>query len=125
MFVCKNFFLFHGKVSSLGKVLLPILDGTSCQPIAAFEPHISSVPYVVVHLSYLLSHSTIEKLIVYKSTHFYLNNTRNFILLFINKKWFYFFPSSSGMHQSHHLVGCHVTDNNSFLISFFKYFALL
>ena len=28
------------------------------------------------------------------------------------------FFSSSGMHQSHHLVGCHVTDSNSLLNSF-------
>ena len=40
----------------------------------------------------------------------------NFILLFINQKWFYFFFSSSDMHKFHHLVECYVTDINSLLI---------
>ena len=34
------------------------------------------------------------------------------------------FFSSSGMHQSHHLVGCQATDTNSLLIYIFKCFAL-
>ena len=47
----------------------------------------------------------------------------NFILLFIHQKCFYFFLSfflfsSSDMHQSHYLVGCHSTGINFFLIFF-------
>lgn len=42
----------------------------------------------------------------------------NFILLFINQKWFFFFFSSSSMHQSHHLVKCLPTGINSLLTSF-------
>ena len=47
------------------------------------------------------------------------------MLPFINYKWFYFMSksksktfSSTGMHQSHHLVVCHATVIKTFLISF-------
>ena len=48
-----------------------------------------------------------------------LTNFLSFMLFLINQKWFYFFYfSSSGMHQFHYLVVCQATGINSLLISF-------
>lgn len=49
--------------------------------------------------------------------HYLLPTFVNFILFFISQKWFYF-SSSSDIHQSHQLVGCHATGINSLHISF-------
>ena len=52
--------------------------------------HILIVPYIVSHLSYSLCHSTIQYSKVQRPIYFGWNKTNNFILLFIDKKWFYF-----------------------------------
>ena len=85
MLMCKSGFWYHGKSSILLNIFLTYSLQNMISTSHCFWTHSVTVPCVVSCLSYPLGRNIIHKLIIYEPIYFDWNNTRKFMLVFINK----------------------------------------